>query len=300
MSRVEIVEMGPRDGLQNEKQILNLDVKLDLIKKLYQSGLRRVEIGSFVSPRWVPQMADTQQVCEWMNKQEFSPKVRWGVLVPNLKGYDSARAHGAQEIAVFTAASESFTKKNINCTIDESFARFEPVVMKARKSKVFIRGYVSTAFYCPYEGKVPVKNVVSVVSRLFEMGVREVSIGDTIGAATPGDVRKLLRALSRHVPLKHLALHMHDTRGTALANVLAGFDLGVRIFDSSVGGVGGCPYAPGAAGNVATEDLVYLFDGLGLKSGVNLAQLIEINHWLGKRLGRKLPSRLGQVGVPRS
>jgi hydroxymethylglutaryl-CoA lyase len=296
--KIQIVEMSPRDGLQNEKKILTASTKVQLIAKLVDAGVRRIEVGSFVSADWVPQMATTTQVCRSLQKLSMPKGQRMGVLVPNLKGLESAIDCGVREIAVFTAASESFTKKNINCTINESFERFQPVIALSKRKKLKIRGYVSTAFYCPYEGKITPKAVIKVVEKLADMGIEEISVGDTIGAATPGEVRQLLKPLVKVVRPSRLAMHMHDTRGTALANILEALNFDIGIFDSSLGGAGGCPYAPGAAGNVATEDLVYLFNGLGLETGIALNRLIAANGWLASRLQRELPSRLGRVGIP--
>lgn len=297
--KIQIVEMSPRDGLQNEKKNLSASTKVQLIAKLIDAGVRRIEIGSFVSADWVPQMANTAQVCRKLQELTMPKGQRLGVLVPNVQGLESALEAGVREIAVFTAASESFTKKNINCTIKESFDRFRPVIALARKKKLKVRGYVSTAFYCPYEGKIPVRPVIKIVEKLADMGIEEISVGDTIGAATPGDVRQLLKPLVKVVPASRLAMHMHDTRGTAMANVLESLNFDIRIFDSSLGGAGGCPYAPGAAGNVATEDLVYLFNGLGLETGIALHRLIAANGWFASRLQRDLPSKVGRVGMPR-
>ena len=297
--KVQIVEVGPRDGLQNESKVLSLEVKAELIQRLARAGLQRIEIGSFVRPDLIPQMADSKQVVErtlsGFNTAKRAP--RFSALVPNEKGMGEALAAGLQEVAVFGAASETFSRKNINCSINESFERFEPVVALAKKNKIKVRGYLSTCFGCPYEGAIAPAKVVRLTKRMLKMGIFEVSVGDTIGVATPRQVRALLKRLTREVPVSKIALHFHDTRGTALANILAGIDFGIRVVDSSLGGLGGCPYAPGASGNVATEDVVYMLEGMGIKTGVDLQSLIDANRWMSERLGRPLPSRVGKAGI---
>tara|TARA_R110002020_G_scaffold86363_11_gene212801 strand:+ start:2745 stop:3638 length:894 start_codon:yes stop_codon:yes gene_type:complete len=286
---VRIVEVGPRDGLQNEKTLVPTADKIELIDRLSATGLRCIEATSFVSPKWVPQMADAAEVFTGITK---APGVAYPVLVPNLQGYERALAVGATEVAVFSAASEAFNRKNINASIDESIERFLPVLERAGADGVKVRGYVSTVLGCPYQGEVPLADVVRVARRLHEAGCYEVSLGDTIGIGTPGKARAMLRAVAAEVPMAALAVHFHDTRGQALANILACLEDGVAVVDSSVSGTGGCPYAPGASGNVATEDVVYMLDGLGMKTGVDLAKLVETGRWLAGRLGRSSGSKV--------
>ena len=286
---VRIVEVGPRDGLQNEKTLVPTADKIELIDRLSATGLRCIEATSFVSPKWVPQMADAAEVFTGISKV---PGVAYPVLVPNLQGYERALAVGATEVAVFSAASEAFNRKNINASIDESIERFLPVLERAGADGVKVRGYVSTVLGCPYQGEVPLADVVRVARRLHEAGCYEVSLGDTIGIGTPGKARAMLRAVAAEVPMAALAVHFHDTRGQALANILACLEDGVAVVDSSVSGTGGCPYAPGASGNVATEDVVYMLDGLGMKTGVDLAKLVETGRWLAGRLGRSSGSKV--------
>ncbi|MFT3806383.1 hydroxymethylglutaryl-CoA lyase [Arenimonas sp.] len=286
---VRIVEVGPRDGLQNEKAMVATADKIALIEKLADCGLQTVETTSFVSPRWVPQLADAAEVFSAIRRK---PGVAYPVLVPNLQGYERARAVGAEEIAVFTAASEAFNRKNINAGIDESIERFRPVMEQARADGVKVRGYVSTVLGCPYQGEVPVDDVVRVASRLHALGCYEVSLGDTIGVGTPGKARDMLRAVASEVPMPALAVHFHDTYGQALANILACVEAGVRVVDSAVSGTGGCPYAKGASGNVASEDVVYLLEGLGLGTGVDLDRLVETGRWLAALLGRDTGSKV--------
>ncbi|WP_374602610.1 hydroxymethylglutaryl-CoA lyase [Arenimonas sp.] len=288
-SEVRIVEVGPRDGLQNEKTLVPTADKIELIDRLSATGLRCIEATSFVSPKWVPQMADAAEVFTGITK---APGVAYPVLVPNLQGYERALAVGATEVAVFSAASEAFNRKNINASIDESIERFLPVLERAGADGVKVRGYVSTVLGCPYQGEVPLADVVRVARRLHEAGCYEISLGDTIGIGTPGKARAMLRAVAAEVPMAALAVHFHDTRGQALANILACLEDGVAVVDSSVSGTGGCPYAPGASGNVATEDVVYMLDGLGVKTGVDLAKLVETGRWLAGRLGRSSGSKV--------
>ncbi|QDK39244.1 hydroxymethylglutaryl-CoA lyase [Bdellovibrio sp. NC01] len=297
---VVIVEMGLRDGLQNEKTVLDADTRVEFAKRLIEAGTKRVEIGSFVSPKWVPQMAGTSEILAKtfaLQKTGALPKkTEFSVLVPNEHGMLDAIKSGVKEIAIFAACSESFSKKNINCTIEESFQRFEPVMALAKKHKIKVRGYLSTCFGCPFEGKVPEARVVKLAQRMHKMGVYELSIGDTIGVADVGQVRSLFKKLKKVVPAKKLAGHFHDTRGQALANILAAYDMGITVFDASLGGLGGCPYAPGATGNVATEDVVYMFHGMGVKTGLNLDKLLEINPWMAEKIQHPLPSKVGKVG----
>ncbi len=300
MSLIQVVEVGPRDGLQNEKATLSQQDKFEFIKHLAASGLKRIEVGAFVSPKWVPQMEGSQELITqiFKRRQEFPKAAEFSALVPNVKGMEDALTTAIPEIAIFGAASESFSKRNINCTINESLERFQQVTKMAKQNKRKVRGYLSVAFGCPYEGPVSEKKVIELVQAYLKMGVYEVSIGDTIGVATPKQVRSLLKKLKTKVPLKKIALHMHDTRGTALANVLAGIDLGVRVFDSSFGGLGGCPYARGASGNLATDDLVYMLHGMGFKTGVDLGKLITYASKMESVVGRKLKSRTAEAGLP--
>jgi hydroxymethylglutaryl-CoA lyase len=299
--RVQVVEVGPRDGLQNEKRRLSLSSRFDFIKHLAASGMKRIEVGAFVSPKWVPQMEGSRDLILdlFKRKDEFPKDVKFSALVPNVKGMEDALTTPIPEVAVFGACSESFSRKNINCSISESLERFEQVTTMARKNKRKVRGYLSVAFGCPYEGAVSEAKVVQLVERFLDMGIYEVSIGDTIGVASPKQVRSLLGKLKRkRIPFKKLALHLHDTRGTALANVLSGLDEGVRVFDSSFGGLGGCPYARGASGNLATDDLLYMLHGMGFKTGVDLGKLLGFVTTMESLMGRKLPSRLAQAGLP--
>ena len=289
---VRIVEVGPRDGLQNEKTIVPTAVKIELIDRLSACGLRTIEATSFVSPKWVPQLADAAEVFRGIHRV---PGVAYPVLVPNEQGYDRARAVGASEVAVFTAASEAFNQRNINASIDESIERFRPVLERANHDGVRVRGYVSTVLGCPYQGAVPVADVVRVARRLHELGCYEISLGDTIGVGTPGKAREMLRAVAGAVPMAALAVHFHDTYGQALSNLLACLEEGVAVVDSSVSGTGGCPYAKGASGNVASEDVVYMLHGLGIETGVDLAALADTGRWLATLLGRQNGSKVGQA-----
>jgi hydroxymethylglutaryl-CoA lyase len=289
---VRIVEVGPRDGLQNEKTILPAATKIELIERLAAAGLRTVEATSFVSPKWVPQLADAAEVYAGIRRQ---PGVGYPVLVPNEKGYERAREVGAEEVAVFTAASEAFNRRNINAGIDESIDRFRPVLERAREDGVRVRGYVSTVLGCPYQGEVKLADVVRVASRLHALGCYEISLGDTIGVGTARRARAMLEAVAAEVPLSALAVHFHDTYGQALANVFACVEAGVRVVDASVAGLGGCPYARGASGNVASEDVVYLLEGMGLGTGIDLARLAETGRWICARLGRESGSRVARA-----
>jgi len=291
-NNVRIVEVGARDGLQNEKTIVPTVTKIELIDRLGATGLRTIEATSFVSPKWVPQLADAAEVFAAIERR---PGVRYPVLVPNLQGYERARSVGASEIAVFTAASEAFNRKNINASIDESIERFMPVMERARADGVSVRGYVSTVLGCPYQGDVPVADVMRVARRLHELGCYEVSLGDTIGIGTPAKARAMLAAVAAEVPMAALAVHFHDTRGQALANILACLELGVAVVDSSVSGAGGCPYARGATGNVASEDVVYMLHGMGIATGIDLDKLIETGRWLSTQLARDNGSKVGKA-----
>ena len=287
---VRVMEVGPRDGLQNEKAILPVADKIALVDRLSACGLPAVEVTSFVSPRWVPQLADAEEVLAGISRR---PGVDYPVLVPNLVGYQRARAAGADSIAVFTAASEAFSQRNTNASIAQTLERFAPVLEQARADGVRVRGYVSTVLGCPYQGEVPVPAVVEVASALHAMGCAQISLGDTIGVGTPAKARAMLRAVASQVPMAQLAVHFHDTYGQALANVLACLEEGVRVVDAAVAGSGGCPYAKGASGNLASEDLVYLLHGLGLHTGVDLEALAATGQWLSQQLGRANQSRAG-------
>jgi hydroxymethylglutaryl-CoA lyase len=289
-SHVRIVEVGARDGLQNEKAIVPTATKIELIDRLSATGLQAIEATSFVSPKWVPQLADAAEVYSAIRKK---PGVRYPVLVPNLQGYERARSVGATEIAVFTAASEAFNRKNINASIDESIERFAPVLERAKSDGVAVRGYVSTVLGCPYQGEVPVADVVRVAKRLHDLGCYEISLGDTIGIGTPAKARAMLAAVAEQVPMSALAVHFHDTRGQALANILACLELGVAVVDSAVSGVGGCPYARGATGNVASEDVVYMLHGMGIETGIDLDKLVDTGRWLSDQLHRANNSKVG-------
>ena len=289
---VRIVEVGPRDGLQNEKALVGTADKIALIEKLAATGLGTVEATAFVSPKWVPQMADAAEVYAGVAKREG---VRYPVLVPNLQGYERARSVGVTEIAVFGAASEAFSKANINATIAESLERFAPVLDAAKRDGVAVRGYVSTVLGCPYQGEVPVAEVVRVAKALHAMGCYEISLGDTIGVGTPRKARAMLEAVATEVPMAALAVHFHDTYGQAVGNVAACLEAGVRVVDAAVSGTGGCPYAKGASGNVATEDIVYLLDGMGFAHGVDLDALIATGRWLSSVLGRESMSKVNRA-----
>jgi len=293
-ARVRIVEVGPRDGLQNEKTIIPTATKIELIDRLSATGLAEIEATSFVSPKWVPQLADAAEVFGGIRRR---PGVAYPVLVPNLVGYERARTAGATEVAVFTAASEAFNRRNINASIDESIDRFVPVLERAHADGVQVRGYVSTVLGCPYQGDVPLADVVRVAKRLHDLGCHEISLGDTIGIGTPGRARAMLRAVAAEVPMAALAVHFHDTRGQALANILACLEEGVTVVDSSVSGAGGCPYAKGASGNVATEDVVYMLHGMGIETGVDLPALIDTGLWLSRALGRETSSKVARAAA---
>jgi hydroxymethylglutaryl-CoA lyase len=291
-SKVRIVEVGPRDGLQNEKTPVSTKVKVELIRRLGAAGLKTIECTAFVSPKWVPQMADHAEVFAAIEKL---PDVTYPVLTPNMKGFEAALAAGAREVAVFGAASESFSQKNINCSIAESLERFRPIVEAAKVADVKVRGYVSCVLGCPYEGDVPPLVVADVAQALLEMGCYEISLGDTIGVGTPEKTRAMIKAVARRVPLKKIAGHFHDTYGMAAANVYASLQMGIGIFDSSVAGLGGCPYAAGASGNVATEDVVWLLTGLGIDTGIDLDALVDTGVWISKQLKRQPASRVARA-----
>jgi hydroxymethylglutaryl-CoA lyase len=289
---VRIVEVGPRDGLQNEKVVLPTDAKVSYITALGDAGLKVIEAGAFVSPKWVPQMADTADVYAEIPKD---PGVEYPVLVPNMHGLERAIDAGVTSIAIFTAASESFNKRNINMSIDESFENYAPVAARAIGEGMRVRGYVSTAFGCPYEGEVTPEKVLEVCARLLDLGCYEVSVGDTIGVGTPMQVQGVIGILLQVIPRARLAMHFHDTRGTALANTLAALEMGVATFDASSGGLGGCPYAPGASGNLATEDLVYMLDRMGIETGVDLNRLVHASSIIAPYLDHPLPGRYLQA-----
>ncbi|ADZ91454.1 hydroxymethylglutaryl-CoA lyase [Marinomonas mediterranea] len=290
--RVKIVEVGPRDGLQNESQIISTETKIALVKKLAESGLGYIETGSFVNPKWIPQMADSEQVFSGI---ERLPDITYAALTPNLKGFQRAMDVKASEVAIFAAASEAFSQKNINCSIAESLQRFEPLIAAANEQKVAVRGYVSCVLGCPYEGDIAPSKVADVTEQLLAMGCYEVSLGDTIGVGTPAAVERLLDEVLTNTPTDKLAMHMHDTYGQAVANIYAALMRGISVVDASVAGLGGCPYAKGASGNVATEDVVYLLNGLGIEHKVNLGKLIEAGKFISSALGRNNASKVAHA-----
>jgi isopropylmalate/homocitrate/citramalate synthase len=292
--RVTVFEVGPRDGLQNEKATIAVDDKVAFCDALLDAGLPAVEVGAFVSPKWVPQMADTAQVYRDIPKD---PGVEYPVLVPNSKGLERAIEAGVKSIAIFTAASETFNKRNINMSIDESFENYAPVAIRAHEEGMRVRGYVSTAFGCPYEGDVAPEKVLEVCARLLDLGCYEVSVGDTIGVGTPMQVQGVIGMLLQVIPASKLAMHFHDTRGTALANTLAALEMSIATFDASAGGLGGCPYAPGASGNMATEDLVYMLDRMGIETGVDLKRLVQAASIIAPYLDHPLPGRYLQAST---
>lgn len=295
---VRIIEVGLRDGLQNESTFLSVIQRFDLLNKLIDAGTKNFEIGAFVSPQWVPQMAVTGELIakfkKKYNQTQFkNKKLQSSVLVPNIQGLKLAIDAGMSEVSIFASSTESFSQKNINCSIAESFERFKPIMVMAKKNKIKVRGYLSVCFGCPYEGPVSEVKVTALAKKLIQMGCYEVSIGDTIGVANAGQVESLFKKLKKVIPAKKIAGHFHDTRGQALANILQAYKLGITTFDTSLGGLGGCPYAKGATGNVATEDVVYMFDGLKVKAGLNLKKLIKINQWLNPLMNHPLPSKVG-------
>jgi hydroxymethylglutaryl-CoA lyase len=290
--KVKIVEVSPRDGLQNEKQVIELSTKLELIQRLQDSGLKNIEITGFVSPKWVPQLADSSELCEKLQRVNG---INYSALTPNLKGMEKAVASNLKEVAVFTAASESFTKKNINCSIEESLQRFVPVIELAKQHDIKVRGYVSCVLGCPYEGEISVDKVAEVTEKLFQLGCYEVSLGDTIGTGTPRKAQEMFKSCQKIADTQNLALHFHNTYGQALANIYACMELGAEIIDSSVAGLGGCPYAKGASGNVATEDVVYMLNGIDIECGINLEKLIETGNWISEKLNRLNNSQVGKA-----
>uniref|UniRef100_A0A8D0G903 Hydroxymethylglutaryl-CoA lyase, mitochondrial n=1 Tax=Sphenodon punctatus TaxID=8508 RepID=A0A8D0G903_SPHPU len=289
---VKIVEVGPRDGLQNEKNLVPTQVKISLINMLSETGLPVIEATSFVSPKWVPQMADHTEVMQGI---QLFPGISYPVLIPNLKGFQAAMAAGAKEVSIFGAASELFTKKNIKCSIEESLQRFTEVLSAAKEASIPVRGYVSCVLGCPYEGKIAPAKVAEVAKKMYVMGCYEISLGDTIGVGTPGSMKEMLSAVLKEVPVGALAVHCHDTYGQALANTLVALQMGVSVVDSSVAGLGGCPYAQGASGNVATEDMVYMLNGLGIHTGVDLQKVMEEGAFICKALNRRTSSKVAQA-----
>ena len=294
--RVKMVEVGPRDGLQNEPGVVPAEIKIGLIDRLTDAGLPVIEATSFVSPKWVPQMGDAAQVMAGIRRR---PGVSYPVLTPNLKGLEGAMAAGAEEVAVFAAATESFSRRNTNCSIAESFDRFQPVCRTALDHGIRVRGYISVVLGCPYEGEVRAQAVADVAKRLFDLGCYEISLGDTVGAGTPGKTRRLIDAVAQHIPVEKLGGHFHDTFGQALANILAALEMGVATFDSSIAGLGGCPYSPGATGNVATEDVLYMLDGMGIQTGVEMAKLLDAAEFISAFLNRPTGSRAGRALIAR-
>ena len=287
--QVRIVEVGPRDGLQNEKTPVSVEARVAFIEALLGAGLHMVEVGAFVSAKSIPQMVGSDEVLRRVN---HLPGGEFHVLVPNEKGYEAARAAGAKVIAVFGSASEGFSRANINCSVAESIERFKPVIARAKADGIKVRGYISCVLGCPYDGEIRPQAVVDVAKVLWDLGCYEVSLGDTIGVGTPKKARALLRAVAGHVPMAHLAMHFHDTYGQALANLYAGMEEGARVIDSAAGGLGGCPYAPGATGNVATEDVVYMLEGLGIATGVDMTKLVQATNEISKLIGRPPVSRV--------
>jgi hydroxymethylglutaryl-CoA lyase len=296
-ARVKIVEVGPRDGLQNEAQVVPTEIKIELIERLAGAGLRVIEATSFVSPKWVPQMGDNSAVLLGINRH---PATVYPVLTPNLQGFDAAIEAGATEVAIFGAASESFSQKNINCSIAESLKRFEPVVSAASALEVPVRGYVSCVVGCPYEGAIDPAKAAEVAKTLFDMGCYEVSLGDTIGVGNPASIQRLIEACTKLLPIEMLAGHYHDTYGMAIANIYASLQMGMAVFDSSIAGLGGCPYAKGASGNVATEDVVYLLHGLGIETGIDLAKLAPVGDWISSAISRPNGAKAGRAICSRS
>jgi hydroxymethylglutaryl-CoA lyase len=292
MDDVRVVEVGPRDGLQNEARPLGVADRVQMVEGLIAAGMRTIEVGSFVSPKWVPQMAGSADVLTSLPVREG---ITFQMLVPNMKGFETAREANAREIAIFASASESFSQRNINCSIDESFERFKPVLEGAREAGMRVRGYVSCVLGCPYEGRVALSSVVSVSRRLYESGCYEISLGDTIGVGTPRAAAAMVRAVAEVLPIGAIALHEHNTYGQALANILACFDEGVRVFDASVGGLGGCPYAKGATGNVSTEELVYMLEGMGIRTGIDLQRLARVAVETATKLGRDPVSPISRI-----
>jgi hydroxymethylglutaryl-CoA lyase len=292
---VRIVEVGPRDGLQNEKQAIPTAAKIQLIENLVDAGLTYIEAGSFVNPKWVPQMADSGEVFSGITRK---PGVTYAALTPNLQGYERAIAVNANEVAIFAAASEAFSQKNINCSISESIQRFETLIAAAKAQEIPVRGYISCVAGCPYSGAVDISTVTQIAKDLLAMGCYEISLGDTIGVGTAGQIKSIIETLAKEIPIEKLAVHMHDTYGQALANIFAALEMGVSVVDSSVAGLGGCPYAAGATGNVATEDVVYLLNGLGIEHGVDLEKLIYAGHTISDVLNKPSNSKVAKAMTP--
>jgi hydroxymethylglutaryl-CoA lyase len=295
--KVKIVEVGPRDGLQNEQQPISTDVKIELIHRLVGAGLSYIEAGSFVNPKWVPQMAGSEEVFQGVERKAG---VIYAALTPNFQGFERAVAVHANEVAIFAAASESFSQKNINCSIDESLGRFTPIMEAAKAADLPVRGYISCVVGCPYEGEVDTNKVAEVAVRLHDMGCYEVSLGDTTGVGTPGSITRVIETVAKKVSIHRLAVHLHDTYGQALVNIYASLQMGIEVVDSSVAGLGGCPYAKGASGNVATEDLVYMLNGLGVEHGVDLNKLIDAGRFITEQLGRESGSKVARALVYKS
>ena len=291
-SRVRIVEVGPRDGLQNEKQLIDVDTKVALINCLADAGFTDIEAGSFVNPKWVPQMADSEAVFEKINRRD---NVSYAALTPNIKGFERAIEAKATEVAIFASASESFSQKNINCSIAESLERFEPVMQAAKAKNIRVRGYVSCVAGCPYEGDISANKVAEVAKALYDMGCYEISLGDTIGVGTPSLISTMINTVAAFIPIEKIAVHFHDTYGQAIANSYAALQLGVSVIDSSIAGLGGCPYAEGASGNVATEDVLYLLKGLNIETGINLSAAIAAGNFISARLGRENGSKVARA-----
>jgi len=291
-TKVKIVEVGPRDGLQNEKQQISAEDKIQLINLLSEAGVRYIESGSFVSPKWVPQMATSTDVFKGINRKD---NVTYAALTPNMKGFEAAVAVNASEVAIFGAASEAFSQKNINCSIAESLERFEPIMLAAKQANIPVRGYVSCVVGCPYEGDIDPEQVASVAEKLFKMGCYEISLGDTVGVGTPASVQKMLQAVSARVPTAKLAVHFHDTYGQALTNIYTALQNGISVIDSSIAGSGGCPYAKGASGNVATEDVVYLLNGLNITTDIDLNKLVQAGWFISDKLGKAPSSKVSNA-----
>ncbi|MEY8251751.1 MAG: hydroxymethylglutaryl-CoA lyase [Colwellia sp.] len=290
--QVKVVEVGPRDGLQNEAIPVSANDKIDLIEKLANAGVNYIESGSFVSPKWVPQMATSTEVFEKLNRDQ---EVTYAALTPNMRGFEGALAVNADEVAIFGAASESFSQKNINCSIEESLERFAPIMEAAKKANIKVRGYVSCVLGCPYEGDIEPEQVALVAEKLFAMGCYEISLGDTVGVGNPASVTKMIQAVSARVPVEKLAVHFHDTYGQALTNIYAALQLGVSVVDSAVAGLGGCPYAKGASGNVATEDVVYMLNGLGITTGIDFKKLLQAGWFISDKLGKAPISKVSNA-----
>lgn len=296
-AQVKIVEVGPRDGLQNETTPISADDKIILIEKLSNAGIQYIESGSFVSPKWVPQMATSTEVFEKLNRKN---NVTYAALTPNMRGFEAAMAVNASEVAIFGAASESFSQKNINCSIEESLQRFVPIMAAAKSANIQVRGYVSCVLGCPYEGDINPEQVAKVAEQLYQMGCYEISLGDTIGVGTPANVTKMIQAVSACVPIDKLAVHFHDTYGQALTNIYAALQMGIKVVDSAIAGLGGCPYAKGASGNVATEDVVYMLNGLGIRTSINFNKLLDAGWFISERLGKAPISKVSNAYLANS